>query len=190
MTKKKIKKPHYVNNKDFHSAMVDWKDTVNCAIEGKKTPPRITNYIGECFLKIANGLSHRPNFAYYSYRDEMVSDGIENCIRYADRFNPEKSKNPFAYFTQIIYFAFLRRIEKEKKQSRVRDKMIRGNTQTYSLMEGDNQSYTIAGIKSSHFWKVDEVITPPPIKKKVKPQIEKGLEKFMTTKTKEKELVI
>jgi hypothetical protein len=82
----------------------------------------IPNYIGECFMKIAEGLSHKPNFINYTYRDEMIGDGIENCLMYFENFNPDKSNNPFAYFTQIIYFAFLRRIAKEKKQTYVKYK--------------------------------------------------------------------
>ena len=80
--------------------------------------PRISDYIGECFLKIIqNGLSYRPNFINYTYRQEMISDGIENCLQYIHNFNPEKSNNPFiTYFTQIIYYSFIRRIQKEKKQ--------------------------------------------------------------------------
>ena len=77
-------------------------------------PPQITNYLGECILKIANHLSYRPNFIKYTYREEMISDGIENCLQYIDRFDPAKSSNPFAYFTQIIYYAFVRRITKER----------------------------------------------------------------------------
>ena len=111
----KKKKPHYVNNKEFLQAMVEWKAKCRDAETGKPQPP-ITNYIGECFLKIANHLSYRPNFINYTYRDEMISDGIENCLQYVHNFNPDKSNNPFAYFTQIIYYAFLRRIQKEKKQ--------------------------------------------------------------------------
>jgi hypothetical protein len=110
------KQKQYVNNADFLKALADYKAK---DIENKKKklpPPVIPNYIGECFMKIAEGLSHKPNFINYSYRDEMISDGIENCLMYFSNFDPEKSKNPFAYFTQIIYFAFLRRIQKEKKQ--------------------------------------------------------------------------
>jgi len=110
------KQKQYVNNADFLKALADYKAK---DIENKKKklpPPAIPNYIGECFMKIAEGLSHKPNFINYSYRDEMISDGIENCLMYFSNFDPEKSKNPFAYFTQIIYFAFLRRIQKEKKQ--------------------------------------------------------------------------
>ena len=110
----KKKSIHYVDNKVFLQAMIEWRE--KCAIaedDGKQSPP-VTNYIGECFLKIATHLSYRPNFINYTYRDEMISDGIENCLQYVKNFNPEKSKNPFAYFTQIIYYAFLRRIAKEK----------------------------------------------------------------------------
>ena len=108
----KKKSAHYVDNKKFLQAMIEWND--ECKKKGEQVP--ITNYIGECFLKIATHLSYRPNFINYTYRDEMISDGIENCLQYVKNFNPEKSKNPFAYFTQITYYAFLRRIQKEKKQ--------------------------------------------------------------------------
>ena len=121
----KTKKPHYVDNKLFLQAMIEWKE--KCLIaekEGKSQLP-VTNYIGECFLKIATHLSYRPNFINYTYRDDMISDGIENCLQYIDNFNPEKSKNPFAYFTQIIYFAFIRRITKEKKQQKIKDRILR-----------------------------------------------------------------
>ena len=116
MTKNAKSKPHYVDNKKFLQAMIDWKEKCREADKLGKTQPPVTNYIGECFLKIANHLSYRPNFINYTYRDEMISDGIENCLQYVHNFNPEKSNNPFAYFTQIIYYAFLRRIQKEKKQ--------------------------------------------------------------------------
>ena len=121
----KKKKPHYVDNKKFLQAMIDWKATVVEAEENDEPRPQVTNYIGECFLKIANHLSYRPNFINYTYRDDMISDGIENCLQYIDNFNPEKSKNPFAYFTQIIYFAFVRRITKEKKQSKIKDQLLK-----------------------------------------------------------------
>lgn len=110
------KRKDYVNNADFLDALVKYKEKSNLAKENNTIPPPIPNYIGECFLKIAEGLSHKPNFLNYTYRDEMISDGIENCLMYFENFDPEKSKNPFAYFTQIIYYAFLRRIQKEKKQ--------------------------------------------------------------------------
>ena len=125
MATDKKKKPHYVNNKQFLEAMIEWKGHVAEAESNDEPRPQVTNYIGECFLKIANHLSYRPNFINYTYRDEMISDGIENCLQYIDNFNPEKSKNPFAYFTQIIYFAFVRRITKEKKQSKIKDAILK-----------------------------------------------------------------
>ena len=88
---------HYVDNKKFLQAMIDWNDTIVEAEEAGEERPPVTNYIGECFLKIATHLSYRPNFINYTYREEMISDGIENCLQYATNFNPEKSKNPFAY---------------------------------------------------------------------------------------------
>jgi hypothetical protein len=116
---------HYVNNPDFLQALKDYKEKVNAAISEGKDRPQVTNYIGECILKIANHLSYKSNFINYSYREEMISDGIENCLRYVDNFDPEKYSNPFAYFTQIIYYAFLRRIAREKKQSIIKGKLIR-----------------------------------------------------------------
>ena len=116
------KPKQYVNNADFLAALINYKEKCKIAMAEKNPPPAIPNYIGECFMKIAEGLSHKPNFINYTYRDEMMSDGIENCLMYFDNFDPNKSKNPFAYFTQIIYFAFLRRISKEKKQQYVKYK--------------------------------------------------------------------
>lgn len=111
---KKLKQ--YIDNDKFLVAMKEWKKQIKLAEKSKSTKPPITEYIGECFLKIAEHLSYRPNFMNYPFREEMIGDGVENCILYAHNFNPRKSKNPFSYFTQIIYYAFLRRIEKEKKQ--------------------------------------------------------------------------
>ena len=120
MSKEKNTASHYVDNKEFLKEMNSWKKIVIEAEEsGEKRPP-VTDYIGECFLKIAEHLSYRPNFINYPYREEMVGDGIENCLMYCHNFDPEKSKNPFSYFTQIIYYAFLRRIQKEKKQEYVK----------------------------------------------------------------------
>lgn len=120
---KSKKNPHYVNNKDFHEALIEYKRKVNAAKEAGTTPPRITNYLGDCFLKIATHLSYRPNFVNYMFREEMISDAVENCVQYINNFNVERS-NPFAYFTQIVYYAFLRRIQKEKKQVEIREKII------------------------------------------------------------------
>ena len=124
MSKKKRQKHQYIDNKEFFSAMVEWKKLVTAAENSDESGPPITDYIGECFLLIAEHLSHRPNFINYDYREEMIGDGIENCLMYAHNFDPDKSHNPFSYFTQIIYYAFLRRIEKEKKQSYIKFKLM------------------------------------------------------------------
>ena len=134
----KKKSEHYVNNKELLEALIVYRAKVRDEFfirhgreptkedrskrwEGK---PPITNYLGECFLKIATHLSYKPNFVNYMFRDDMISDGIENCVQYIHNFDPEKSKNPFAYFTQIIHYAFLRRIQKEKKQLEIKTKII------------------------------------------------------------------
>ena len=118
------KKQHYVDNEKFLGVMTDYREKYLQAKDEEEELPIIPDYAGECFLKIAERLSHRPNFINYAFREEMVSDGIENCVMYAGNFNPDKSTNPFAYFTQIIYFAFLRRIEKEKKQLYIKYKTM------------------------------------------------------------------
>lgn len=115
-------KNNYINNEDFLKALVSYKESVKESEEKGTTKPRIPNYIGECFLKIANNLAKRPNFCMYTYKDEMVSDAIENCVMYFENFDSEKSNNPFAYFTQICWYAFVRRIAKEKKQQYVKYK--------------------------------------------------------------------
>ena len=115
---------HYVNNKEFLAALIEYRTKVAEANEKGLDKPPIPNYIGECFLKIANHLSFKPNFVNYMFKDDMICDGIENCVQYIHNFNPEKSQNPFAYFTQIIHYAFLRRIQKEKKQMEIKNKII------------------------------------------------------------------
>ena len=141
--KKPKAKPHYVDNKKFLVAMVEYKEKCRVAEEKGKKKPDVTNYIGECFLKIANHLSYRPNSINYTYRDDMISDGIENCLQYMSNFDPNKSTNPFAYFTQIIYYAFIRRIQKEKKQSLVKQKLIAnaGIENIMDRLEGDDAQY-------------------------------------------------
>lgn len=118
------KSEHYVNNKDFLAALEQYAIDVERAKQKELPKPQIPRYIGECFLKIANHLSYKPNFVNYMFKDDMICDGIENCVRYIHNFNPEKSKNPFAYFTQIIYYAFLRRIQQEKKQLEIKNKIL------------------------------------------------------------------
>ncbi len=120
----KKKSEHYVNNKELLEALIVYRTKVAEAKEKDLPKPRITNYLGSCFLKIATHLSYKPNFVNYMFRDDMISDGIENCVQYIHNFDPEKSRNPFAYFTQIIHYAFLRRIQKEKKQLDIKTKII------------------------------------------------------------------
>ena len=110
-----MSKQHYVNNAQFFQAIVEYKRLVKDSVEKGLDKPRISDYIGKCLYKIANKLSTKPCFIGYSFRDEMISDGVENCIVYFDDYDPLKSQNPFAYFTQIIFYAFLRRIGKEEK---------------------------------------------------------------------------
>ena len=141
MTKTRKKSEHYVDNKVFLQAMIEYKDKCEKAEKRKRKKPPVTNYIGECFLKIANHLSYRPNFINYTFRDDMISDGIENCLQYLDNFNPAKSNNPFAYFTQIIYYAFIRRIQKEKKQSNIKYRMIeQANIDEFAVLPGDTNN--------------------------------------------------
>jgi hypothetical protein len=109
------KKTHYVNNKDFLDAIVAYKGACDLARERGKQIPVIPNYIGECIFHISNRLARRPNFSGYAFKEDMIMDGVENCLKYIEKFDPEKSNNPFAYFTQVIWFAFLQRIAKEKK---------------------------------------------------------------------------
>ena len=123
----KVKKnPHYVNNKDFHDALVAYNMRIDAAKENGTPLPRISNYLGECFLKIATHLSYRPNFVNYMFREDMISDGVENAVQYIHNFDVERT-NPFAYFTQIVYYAFLRRIQREKRQMEIKDKLIERN---------------------------------------------------------------
>lgn len=118
------KKENYLDNKQFLQALIEFKKEVNYAKDNNLPRPRVTEFLGSCFSKIATHLSYKPNFINYMYKEDMISDGIENCLQYIDNFDPEKSKNPFAYFTTIIYYAFLRRIAKEKRQMDIKSKII------------------------------------------------------------------
>ena len=135
---------HYVDNQRFLLEMTEYQnERMKAKDEGIELPP-CPDYIGECFLKIAQRLSFRPNFINYAFREDMISDGIENCVQYMNNFNPEKSKNPFAYFTQIIYYAFIRRIQKEKKQLYIKYKTMDSNASLRDNVEisaDDTQNY-------------------------------------------------
>jgi DNA-directed RNA polymerase specialized sigma subunit len=133
-----MSKKHYVNNEKFLEQMKEFRIKVKHAKENNLQRPRVPEYIGECIFKIASHLARKPNFANYTFKDDMISDGVENCLLYIDNFDPEKSSNPFAYFTQIIYYAFLRRIQKEKKQLYVKYKSME-NEVINSLIENNGE---------------------------------------------------
>lgn len=125
MTKmKKSENKHYIDNKQFLAALIEHKKNVNAALENKEEKPQVPEYIGDCFIKIANHLAYKSNFINYSFREDMILDAIENCLIYMDNFDPDKSTNPFAYFTQITYYAFVRRIQKEKRHLQTKYKYV------------------------------------------------------------------
>lgn len=171
-------KKHYVDNKLFLEEMIAHRKAVSLALKEGREKPRLPEYVGKCFMMIAENLSHRPNFLSYSFRDEMISDAIENCVMYADNFNPTKSKNPFAYFTQIVYYAFLRRIQREKKQLYVKYKSTEliGVTDEYDQLESDDgmtrqfEMYDNISVFIENFEKSKKM------KKKVKINLEKFIE--------------
>jgi len=129
MSIKPKEKPHYVNNREFSEAVMEYAISCRDAKEKETTVPKVTDYIARCFIKIDEGLSHRPNFVRYTYREEMVMDAVENCLRAIGNYNIETATrtgkpNAFSYFTQICYFAFIRRITKEKRQQDIKFKFI------------------------------------------------------------------
>lgn len=138
MAKGKKKSEHYVNNKEFYQALVEYNKKVQEAKEKGLPKPRISNYLGDCFLRIANHLAYKPNFVNYMFKDDMICDGIENCVQYIHNFDITRT-NPFAYFTQIVYYAFLRRIAKEKKQLEIKSKIIErsGYDEVFTSEDGD-----------------------------------------------------
>ena len=186
----KNKKQHYVNNGDFLDAMVTYRDLVIVSKETDGPRPKMPNYIGECFIKIATHLSYKPNFINYTFRDDMIADGIENCLQYIDNFDPAKSKNPFAYFTQIIYYAFLRRIQKEKKQLYVKYRAIERSGLMDQLVHHDSHGEHTGIVKQPALYEnMQEFITTFEAgiqKQRQKTKItkkKKGLEKFEKEKS-------
>jgi hypothetical protein len=131
---------HYVNNQEFFDALVAYRDECTKATQKGRKSPQIPDFIGECFLKIATHLSYKPNFVNYTFREDMISDGVENCLVYMHNFNPDKSKNPFGYFTSVIFYAFVRRIQRERKHTYLRYKLIE-----QAVIEGDTQTTHAGG---------------------------------------------
>ena len=144
--RKKKRVVHYVNNSDFYDALIIYKDQVREAANEDRPKPRIPNYIGECFLKISKHLSYKPNFVNYTSKDSMISDGYTDCVKYVLNFNPDVTKNPFAYFTQICYWAFVRRIKQEKRNLELYDRLLERNgyEQVFTEDNGnsDNSNYS------------------------------------------------
>jgi hypothetical protein len=139
-------KPHYVNNANFSQAVVEYVTVLNEARDAGEQLPIVPDYIARCFLKIAEGLSHKSNFIRYTYREEMVMDAVENCLKAIENYNLEAATrtgkpNAFAYFTQISWYAFLRRIAKEKKQQDVKIKyMTQSGVEEFIIENGDATS--------------------------------------------------
>lgn len=171
-------KHNYIDNKKFLKEMVTYRKSVIAAKKAGEEKPRIPEYVGECFMKIAENLSHRPNFLSYTFRDEMVSDAIENCVMYADNFNPAKSKNPFAYFTQIVWYAFIRRIQKEKKQLYVKYK----STEMHGVLDEFGQQVDENGNQRQYeqYDNISEFIQNfEESKARKKTKTKKGVDKFV-----------
>jgi hypothetical protein len=181
MSKRK-QNEHYVNNKEFTQAVVDFNELVRQAEENGETPPRMSNYIGECIYKIATRLSTRPNFINYTYRDEMICDAIENCIQYIKNFNGEKSDNAFAYVTQICYYAFLRRIQKEKKQVYIKQKTIEESTTTIDTFVTIDGDYDPTFTNSNVEWmneNMNHIEYAPRKSNKIKKKKKSSIENFL-----------
>lgn len=145
---------HYVNNDDLLKAIIEYQERVRVAEETGKPEPIMSDYIGECIIKIANKFAYRNNFINYSYRDEMVADGIEVCITGIKKFDAERFKNPFAYLTQCCFYAFISRIKREKTQQYIRSEMMKNYDQeTFELqdqdIDGDYKDSMVEFINSS-----------------------------------------
>lgn len=125
---------HYIDNQKLYAEMVKYITAYRAAKEAGETTPRVNNYIGECLYLIGTNLATDRRFVKYPFKDDMVCDGVENCLRYIHNFDPQKTNNPFAYFTQIMYYAFLRRIDKEKKQLYVKYRTIQEAASTNNLV--------------------------------------------------------
>ncbi len=177
------KQNHYVDNKKLYEAIIEYKHNVLEASKNNLQKPPIPNYVGECILMIATRLSTKPNFVNYSYREEMISDGVENCICYFDNFNPAKTNNPFAYFTQIIYYAFLRRILKEKKQLYIKHKTLENSLILHTLAEQGELSDvditpTVVDLDNDNMFDFIKSFEDNLLAKKNK-KSKKGIEKFI-----------
>ena len=178
--RKKVAKAHYVDNAKFLEEMIEYKKMYHISKSNDEELPIISEYLGSVFLKIAQRLSFRPNFINYAFKNDMISDGIENCLHYIHNFNPEKSSNPFAYFTQIIYYAFIRRIQKEKKQLYIKYKSMQNyeiSPEYVEYMNYDEDYKQVTDFKNSDFRVVvDEFVDNFEKAKKKKAEVKKKVE--------------
>ena len=191
MIPKKTKR-NYINNNEFLEAIKSYKKLCIEAEDSGDDAPRIPNYIGECIFKISTRLASRPNFSGYTYKDDMISDGLENAIQALGNFDPEKSSNPFAYFTQIIWYAFLRRIDKEKKQLYIKHKVIENSVIHGTAVEkndGDSGDAAFIDLNNDYMnnfvQNFEDTMERKKIAKKEKEDAKEGLEIFYdkTTET-------
>jgi len=175
MIETKKKRVHYVNNKTLYEEMVKFRQALKDADEAGKPKPQIPKYIGECFIMICNKLSTKPNFINYSYRDDMIADGIENCVSAVASFDPSKSTNPFAYFTQIAWNAFIRRITKEKKQAYIKHKNFEHN----HMLDDLNEEIRMTGTKLHNEYSAELIRNFENKLVKVEKKTKVGLGKFV-----------
>lgn len=177
---KKKKSAHYIDNKLFYTEMIKYHASYQESKRKGEDRPAVPRYVGECIMLIAQRLATRPNFVGYSYKDEMIGDAIENCLRYLHNFNPDKTNNPFAYFTQIVYNAFLRRIEKEKKQLYIKHKSFENSIVMNTLVDmapEDRSQFNSVFINVNE--KLGELVTKFEAKNPVVKKPKKGVEKFI-----------
>tara|TARA_R100000005_G_C5002781_1_gene210619 strand:- start:6743 stop:7330 length:588 start_codon:yes stop_codon:yes gene_type:complete len=187
---------HYVNNADFSHAVVEYVKVAESAKKSNKEVPKVTDYIATCFLKIAEGLSHKANFIRYTYREEMVMDAVENCLKAINNYNLEAATrtgkpNAFAYFTQITWFAFLRRIAKEKKQQEIKLKYLTQSGIENFISENENADESSTQVANSFVDslrnRIEKVKTKDEkiktitkqIKRRRKIQVDSDLQEFM-----------
>lgn len=169
------RKTNYINNKTLYAAMIHYRNDVQEAIEHDAEKPIVPKYIGESILLICNNLAKKPNFSGYTYKHDMISDGIMDCIAAVDKFDPDKTNNPFAYFTQIAWNAFLRRIQKEKKQTYIKHKNFENSFMFPEIFEDANHATQL----SSNEYSADVVRSYEEKLTKTKKQSKlSGVEKF------------
>ena len=169
-----MRKHNYINNKDLYLAMKLFKKEVRKCLKENKEPPQISNYIGNSILLICNNLAKKPNFSGYTYKQEMISDAVVDCVASVENFDPKKTNNPFAYFTQIAWNAFIRRIFKEKKQSYVKHKNFE-NTLLFTDIDNEDLVQMKPNEFSNEIIRSFEEKTLTKLKKTYKI---KGVEKF------------